>query len=95
MTHASVSTHALAPPAAPTGDFPDVDRYREILSAFDLSRFPKLDKSMIRQVRGGSRAGQELLMPWSLPHPAISLHASSLGWVVCRWMMRCRSTYPP
>ncbi|KAI3433598.1 hypothetical protein D9Q98_003408 [Chlorella vulgaris] len=32
------------------GDFPDVDRYREILSAFDLSRFPKLDKSMIRQV---------------------------------------------
>ena len=39
------------PPASPAaGDFPDVDRYREILSAFDLSRFPKLDKSMIRQV---------------------------------------------
>ncbi|EFN59109.1 hypothetical protein CHLNCDRAFT_33853 [Chlorella variabilis] len=32
------------------GDFPDVERYREILSAFDLSRFPKLDKAMIRQV---------------------------------------------
>ncbi|KAL4430913.1 hypothetical protein ABPG75_006169 [Micractinium tetrahymenae] len=32
------------------GDFPDVERYREILSAFDLSRFPKLDKQMIRQV---------------------------------------------
>jgi EH domain-containing protein 1 len=32
------------------GDFPDVERYREILSAFDLSRFPKLDKAMLRQV---------------------------------------------
>lgn len=32
------------------GDFPDVNRYREILSAFDLSRFPKLDKAMLRQV---------------------------------------------
>ena len=32
------------------GDFPDVDRYREILSAFDISKFPKLDKSMIRQI---------------------------------------------
>lgn len=32
------------------GDFPDVNRYREILSAFDISRFPKLDKAMIRQV---------------------------------------------
>jgi hypothetical protein len=37
------------------GDFPDVDRYREILSAFDLSRFPKLDKQMIRQVRADGR----------------------------------------
>lgn len=27
-----------------------MERYREILSAFDLSRFPKLDKAMIRQV---------------------------------------------
>ena len=34
----------------PAGDFPDVERYREILSAFDLSRFPKLDKAMLRQV---------------------------------------------
>lgn len=32
------------------GDFPDVDRYREILSAFDISKFPKLDKAMIKQV---------------------------------------------
>ena len=32
------------------GDFPDVNRYREILSAFDISKFPKLDKSMIKQV---------------------------------------------
>lgn len=32
------------------GDFPDVGRYREILSAFDISKFPKLDKSMIKQV---------------------------------------------
>ena len=29
------------------GDFPDVVRYREILSAFDLSKFPKLEKSVI------------------------------------------------
>ncbi len=28
----------------PPGDFPDVNRYREILSAFDISTFPKLDK---------------------------------------------------
>ncbi len=30
------------------GDFPDVGRYREILSAFDLSKFPKLDKGMVK-----------------------------------------------
>lgn len=55
-------TLTLGPPRprlpARAGDFPDVERYREILSAFDLSRFPKLDKQMIRQVgeewgRGG------------------------------------------
>lgn len=28
----------------PSGDFPDVNRYREILTAFDLTTFPKLDK---------------------------------------------------
>lgn len=33
-----------------SGDFPDVARYREILSAFDISKFPKLDKSMIKQI---------------------------------------------
>ncbi|KAK2080274.1 hypothetical protein QBZ16_000127 [Prototheca wickerhamii] len=32
------------------GDFPDVNRYRDILSAFDISKFPKLDKSMIKQI---------------------------------------------
>eukprot|EP00887_Chlorella_sp_A99_P005433 scaffold1.g5433.t1 len=33
------------------GDFPDVNRYREILSAFDLGAFPKLDKAMVKQAR--------------------------------------------
>lgn len=32
------------------GDFPDVVRYREILSAFDISKFPKLDKGMLKQI---------------------------------------------
>lgn len=32
------------------GDFPDVERYREILSAFDISKFPKLEKSTIKQI---------------------------------------------
>eukprot|EP00889_Picochlorum_renovo_P007765 jgi/Picre1/34795/NNA_002261.t1 len=32
------------------GDFPDVERYREILSAFDISKFPKLDKNVMRQI---------------------------------------------
>lgn len=32
------------------GDFPDVDRYREMLSAFDLSKFPKLDKTALKQL---------------------------------------------
>jgi EH domain-containing protein 1 len=32
------------------GDFPDVGRYREILSAFDISKFPKLEKSTIKQI---------------------------------------------
>jgi EH domain-containing protein 1 len=27
-----------------------VSRYREILSAFDLSKFPKLDKGMVKQI---------------------------------------------
>lgn len=35
---------------ADAGDFPDVNRYRDILSAFDISKFTKLDKSMIKQV---------------------------------------------
>ena len=34
----------------PAGDFPDVNRYREILSAFDIYNFPKLDKRMIKQI---------------------------------------------
>jgi hypothetical protein len=56
--HQSANSTSTAPCPLPlAGDFPDVDRYREILSAFDLSRFPKLDKSMIRQVgaAGGGR----------------------------------------
>ena len=32
------------------GDFPDVNRYREILEPFDISKFPKLDKIMLKQV---------------------------------------------
>ncbi|KFM29283.1 EH domain-containing protein 1 [Auxenochlorella protothecoides] len=35
---------------ADAGDFPDVNRYRDILSAFDISKFTKLDKSMIKQI---------------------------------------------
>lgn len=34
----------------PAGDFPDVNRFREILSAFDFGSFPKLGKSMVKQV---------------------------------------------
>lgn len=34
-----------------SGDFPDVNRYRDILSAFDISKFPKLDKNTIKQVK--------------------------------------------
>jgi len=32
------------------GDFPDVKRYREILSAFDLSKFPKLEKGALASI---------------------------------------------
>jgi hypothetical protein len=31
-----------------SGDFPDVNRYREILSAYDLSSFPKLKEKDVR-----------------------------------------------
>jgi EH domain-containing protein 1 len=34
----------------PPGDFPDVNRFRDILSAFDFSTFPKLSKSMVKQI---------------------------------------------
>ncbi|WIA09631.1 hypothetical protein OEZ85_009020 [Tetradesmus obliquus] len=34
----------------PAGDFPDVVRFREILSAFDFSVFPKMGKSMLKQI---------------------------------------------
>lgn len=30
------------------GDFPDINKYREILSAYDISTFPKLKESMLR-----------------------------------------------
>eukprot|EP01023_Acetabularia_acetabulum_P005283 TRINITY_DN12158_c0_g1_i2.p1 TRINITY_DN12158_c0_g1~~TRINITY_DN12158_c0_g1_i2.p1 ORF type:complete len:593 (-),score=84.80 TRINITY_DN12158_c0_g1_i2:227-1900(-) len=32
----------------PPGDFPDLNRFREILKTFDLSSFPKLDKKSIK-----------------------------------------------
>lgn len=34
----------------PAGDFPDVNRYREILGAYDLTTFPKLKDSMIKAI---------------------------------------------
>jgi len=34
----------------PAGDFPDPARFAEILSAFDLSAFPKLTKEMLKQI---------------------------------------------
>lgn len=34
----------------PAGDFPDPARFAEILSAFDLSTFPKLTKDMMKQI---------------------------------------------
>ena len=32
------------------GDFPDVVRYREILSAYDITQFPKLKDSMLKAI---------------------------------------------
>ncbi len=34
----------------PPGDFPDINRFRDILSAFDFTGFPKLTKQMVQQV---------------------------------------------
>lgn len=34
----------------PPGDFPDVNRFREILSAFDFMQFPKLTKTMVQTI---------------------------------------------
>jgi EH domain-containing protein 1 len=34
----------------PAGDFPNVDRYRETLSAFDISKFPNVTKEMVKKV---------------------------------------------
>lgn len=34
----------------PKGDFPDVHRFREILSSFDLLTFPKVTKGMSKQI---------------------------------------------
>mmetsp|Transcript_17926 Transcript_17926/g.38464 ORF Transcript_17926/g.38464 Transcript_17926/m.38464 type:complete len:626 (+) Transcript_17926:389-2266(+) len=34
----------------PVGDFPDVNKFKEILGAFDLNAFPKLTKAMIKQL---------------------------------------------
>lgn len=32
------------------GDFPDVNRYRDILSAYDISNFPKLKEKDIKAI---------------------------------------------
>ena len=32
----------------PAGDFPDVNRFRDILQAFDLATFPKVDKKVVK-----------------------------------------------
>lgn len=32
----------------PAGDFPDVNRFREILEAYDLTSFPKVDKKVVK-----------------------------------------------
>eukprot|EP00210_Caulerpa_lentillifera_P006452 g6164.t1 len=34
----------------PAGDFPDVSRFRDILSGYDLSAFPRIDKRMVKTV---------------------------------------------
>eukprot|EP00798_Chlamydomonas_sp_ICE-L_P032141 gene32141-16666_t len=34
----------------PIGDFPDMNRFREILTAFDLSVFPKMTPAMVQQM---------------------------------------------
>lgn len=34
----------------PAGDFPDVNRFKSILSAFDFAAFPKMSKSMVKQI---------------------------------------------
>jgi EH domain-containing protein 1 len=34
----------------PIGDFPDPGRFREILSAFDFSSFPKLHKADVARI---------------------------------------------
>ena len=37
-------------PSVIAGDFPDVGRYRDILSAYDLSNFPKLRDKDIKAI---------------------------------------------
>ena len=37
----------------PVGDFPDVAKFREVMSANDLTKFPKLDLKLIAQVKTG------------------------------------------
>lgn len=34
----------------PPGDFPDPERFRNILEGFDISSFPKLDKKMVKTI---------------------------------------------
>jgi len=34
----------------PVGDFPDVAKFRDVMSAHDLTKFPKIDLKMIQQM---------------------------------------------
>ncbi len=46
----------------PIGDFPDPQRFKEILSAFDLTQFAKVTPAMVKQVgseEGGGRGEEE------------------------------------
>ena len=45
-----ICQYSLTYPCTCAGDFPDVNRYREILSAYDLSVFPKLREKDVKTI---------------------------------------------
>ena len=49
MVHTQRLLHGSITQCA-AGDFPDVNRYREILSAYDLSVFPKLKEKDVKTI---------------------------------------------